>query len=443
MTVPLAEAPNPAEVPSLHPLRVANFCYYFFARFALTLAVTALVLIIGWQVYNIARETMSVKESAFLLGLIGLVQFVPLFLLTPVTGWIADRYDRRAISRIVLSIQAMIGICLCGLTWSGEISLPILFVAASMIGMCRAFSGPAMSALSPNLVPKDVLPTAIAMSSIAWQTGAIAGPGLGGLLLAISPIAAYALCTALFLIGLTGFLLIGKVPQPTMARNIHPIRQMVNGLVYVRQNRLVLATITLDLFAVLLAGATALMPVFARDILHVGPTGLGMMAGAPGVGAVVMAGVFSWRPLKRDVGNRMLLAVIIFGTATIVFGLSRWFPLSVAALVVIGAADMVSVYVRQSLIQLHTPDDMRGRVSSVSQMTISASNELGEAESGFLAALIGPVGAVIVGGAGAIAITLAWARFFPELRQAKTFDPPAPDPQIPTSHSPIAQEQTK
>ena len=438
MTVPLAEMPNPSGARPLHPLRFANFVFYFFARFALTLAVTALVLIIGWQVYNIARETMSVEQSAFLLGLIGLVQFVPLFLLTPITGWIADRFDRRLIARIVLAVQSLIGISLCGLTWAEQMSLPILFVAASMIGICRAFSGPAMSALSPNLVPKEVLPTAIAMSSIAWQTGSIAGPGLGGVLLAISPIFAYAMCTALCLFGLVGFLLIGKVAQPVMARNLHPIRQMVNGLVYVRQNRLVLATITLDLFAVLLAGATALMPVFARDILHVGPTGLGIMAGAPGVGAVAMAAVFSWRPLRRDVGNRMLLAVIIFGTATIVFGLSRWFPLSVAALVVIGAADMVSVYVRQSLIQLHTPDDMRGRVSSVSQMTISASNELGEAESGFLAALIGPVGAVIVGGAGAIFITLAWARFFPELRLAKTFDPPETD-EHPTGP---AKEQT-
>jgi MFS family permease len=224
-----------------------------------------------------------------------------------------------------------------------------------------------------------------------------------------------------------------------MARDIHPIRQMIDGLTYVRQNRMVLSTITLDLFAVLLAGSTALLPVYARDILMVGPDGLGLLAAAPAIGATAMAILFSVKPMTSNVGNRMLGAVIVFGVATIVFGLSTIFLVSLAALFVAGCADMVSVYIRQSLIQLHTPDAMRGRVSSVSQLTISASNELGDAESGFLAALIGPVAAVVAGGVGAIAITLYWARLFPELRLAKSFDAPDIPPNL--EHAPKPKEQ--
>jgi MFS family permease len=214
------------------------------------------------------------------------------------------------------------------------------------------------------------------------------------------------------------------VPRPEIDRARHPIRQMVDGLSYVRTNRLVLAAITLDLFAVFLAGATALLPVYARDILHVGAEGLAQLGAAPALGATLTALLFSFRPLRTNVGTKMLGAVLIFGIATIVFGLSTWMPLSLLALFAVGAADMFSVYVRQSLIQLSTPDAMRGRVGAVSQLTISASNELGEAESGFLAALIGPVAAVVAGGAGAIAVTLLWARWFPELRLARSFDAP-------------------
>jgi MFS family permease len=207
-------------------------------------------------------------------------------------------------------------------------------------------------------------------------------------------------------------------------RKRHPVRQMIDGLSYVRTNRLVLAAITLDLFAVLLAGATALLPIYARDILKVGTEGLAQLGAAPALGATITAIFFSFRPLKSNVGLKMLGAVLVFGAATIVFGLSTWMPLSLAALFIVGSADMFSVFVRQSLIQLHTPDAMRGRVGAVSQLTISASNELGEAESGFLAALVGPVAAVVGGGIGAIAVTLLWARWFPELRLARSFDAP-------------------
>ncbi len=258
----------------------------------------------------------------------------------------------------------------------------------------------------------------------------IAGPALGGYAYAMQPWGAYALASGLFTVALLCMMLIGPVPQPPRDTSRHPVRQMIDGLTYVRTNRLVLATITLDLFAVLLAGATALLPVYARDILHVGSAGLGHLAASPGIGAGVTALFFSFRPMKTEVGLKMLGAVILFGIATIVFGSTAFLPRAIApevgigALILLGSADMVSVYVRQSLIQLHTPDEMRGRVSSLSQLTISASNELGEAESGFLAALVGPVAAVIGGGIGAIVITLIWAKLFPELRLARTFDPP-------------------
>lgn len=411
-----------------HPLSIANFRAYFLARLASTIAISAQAMIIGWQVYSLARESMGIKDSAFLLGMIGLVQFVPLFLLTPVVGLVADTFDRRWIARFTTAAMVANAAMLGLLTWSGSLTLPYLFVAAVVVGLCRAFSGPAFSALAPNLVPREVLPAAIAVSSIAWQVGTIAGPSVGGVLYAIHPNIAYGTIATLLTVGLGLLFLIGKVPQPAVQTDRHPLHRVADGFAYVRNNRLVLATITLDLFVVLLAGATALLPVFARDILHVGADGFGVLAAAMGIGATAASIWFSVRPMKTNVGMKMLGAVVLFAGALLVFGLSKWFWVSFGALTVAGAADMVSVYVRQSLIQLHTPDEMRGRVGAVSALTISASNELGEAESGLVAALIGPVGAVVFGAVAAIGITIAWARLFPELRLAKTFDPP-PQPE--------------
>ena len=311
------------------------------------------------------------------------------------------------------------------LTWAGLLTLPFLFLAAVLVGVARAFAGPAYSALAPNLVPKESLPTAIEISSIAWQTGTIAGPSVGGLLFAIHPDVAYATISALLAVALGLMFLIGPVPQPPAQKDRRPLQRILDGFSYVRRNRLVLAAITLDLFAVLLAGATALLPIYARDILHVGASGLGFLAAGMGIGAATTAIFFSFRPMTSNVGVKMLVSVVVFGLAILTFGLSTSFWVSLVALIVAGGADMVSVYVRTSLIQLHTPDAMRGRVSAVSQLTISASNELGEAESGLMASLLGPVGAVVVGGVGAIAITLVWAYLFPELKRARTFDPPA------------------
>ena len=309
-------------------------------------------------------------------------------------------------------------------TWDEVISLPILYAVAIVLGIARGFAGPALSALAPNLVPKSILPTAIALSSIAWQVGMIGGPALGGYLYAIEPALPYAVAVGLFLVSTVALTLIGEVPQPPTRKDQRPIGAIVDGLKYVVHNKMVLGAITLDLFAVFLAGATALFPVYARDILQVGETGLSQLAMAPAVGAAITAAWFSFRPIKSNVGPKMLWAVAVFGVATIVFGLSTSMPLSLAMLFIVGAADMFSVYIRQSLIQLHTPDDKRGRVSSVSLLTISASNEGGDAFSGTLAFLIGPVAAVVAGGVGALVTVAMWSRVFPVLRTTKTFDPP-------------------
>ena len=405
------------------PLRIPGYRYFWIARLMTTIAQMAMVIVIGWQVYDIARETMSIREAAFRLGLIGLVQFVPLFVLTPISGWTADRLDRRHIARAVVSLELLCALTLFVATWGGFISLPILFSVAALLGVARAFAGPALGALAPNLVPREILPQAIALSSAAWQAGAIAGPALGGILYDVTPHLPYGLSAILFALSVLCLFTIPKIPRPAL-RPGTPFEQMADGLAYVRRNRLVLGAITLDLFAVLLGGVTAMLPVYARDILHVGPDGLGPLRAAPAAGATLTAILFSIRPLKTDVGVKMLTAVVVFGAATAVFGLSTSFPLSLGCLALLGAADMFSVYIRQSLIQLHTPDPMRGRVSAVSTLAISASNELGETRSGFTAALLGPIAATVAGGVAAIVVTLLWAGLFPELRRARTFELP-------------------
>jgi MFS family permease len=258
---------------------------------------------------------------------------------------------------------------------------------------------------------------------MAWQTGAIVGPALGGLAYDFSHHLPYAISAALFAFSAACLFLIRPVPRSAIDPG-RPLQKMAEGLRYVGQNKLVLGTITLDLFAVLLGGVTAMLPLYARDILHVGAQGLGPLRAAPAIGATLTAIAFSIYPLKTNVGVKMLSAVVVFGAATAVFGFSTWYPLSLAMLALLGAADMFSVYIRQSLIQLHTPDSMRGRVAAASTLAISASNELGEARSGFLASALGPVSATVAGGFAAIAVTLIWTWLFPQLRQAQTFEPP-------------------
>ncbi len=416
------------------PLAVPDFRRYWAARFLAVLATMSMVVVIGWQVYDLARTdyAMAPREAAFLLGMLGLAQFVPLAALTPVAGWVADRYERRTVARAANAIDLGIALALGLLTAADALTLPVLFVMAALHGVARVFVGPAMAAIAPNLVPPELLPRAIAMSSIAWQSASVGGPALGGLLYAIDPALPYWFAAGALLAAIAALTPIRRIDPPPMAGSARPVQQMVDGLRYVRGHRFLLGAITLDLFAVLLGGATALLPVYARDILHVGALGNGLLRAAPAAGAALVALWFSFRPLRNEVGVKMLWAVAVFGLATVIFGLSRSFALSLGALFVLGAADMLSVYVRSSLVQLHTPDAMRGRVSAVSGLAISASNELGEVQSGFAAALLGPVGAAVGGGVGAIIVTALYARWFPELRRARTFDPPS---RVPAPHS--------
>lgn len=411
------------------PFSIPAYRHYWLARFSSTIALNGMVVIIGWQVYDVARRTMAPREAALQLGLIGIAQFLPLMLLTLVTGLAADRFDRRWIARSTTALELGCALALGYLTWTDRISLPALFTIAALLGVARAFAAPALQALSPNLVPRPLLPQAIAMSSFAWQVGAIAGPPVGGYLYAIDPPLAYAVAAGLLGFATLMLFLIGPVPRTALARGAKPWEQMLEGFSYLRRNRLVLGAISLDLFAVLLGGATAMLPIYARDILHIGSSGLGHLRAAPAVGAALTAFWLGRFPLRSNVGLKLLIAVTIFGVGTIAFGLSYRAPdpmvFALACLALLGAADMVSVYVRQSLIQLYTPDAMRGRVGAVSTLFISGSNELGEAESGFLAALIGPVAAVVAGGIGTILVAALWARLFPEILRARTLDAPA------------------
>ncbi|WP_353216445.1 MFS transporter [Sandarakinorhabdus sp.] len=409
------------------PLQIRDYRAFWLSRFFATVAGLMLVIVIGWQVYDIARASMSRDDAAFLLGMIGLAQFLPLFCLALVVGVIADRMDRRHIARAAVALEILCAAVIGGLALAGEVPMTALFVVAALLGVARAFQGPSMAALAPNLVPRELLPQAIALNSISWQAGAVIGPPLGAFLYAVSPATPYLVAAVLFILTFICLMIIRPVPLPPPAV-VTPWRSVMEGISFVRHNRVVLGAISLDLFAVLLGGATAMLPVYARDVLDVGVAGLGPLRAAPSVGAVIVAVLLANRPLRRHVGPVMFASVAVFGLATVVFGLSTSYPLSLAALFVLGAADAISVFVRGTLIQLHTPDDMRGRVSSVSGLFISASNELGELESGLAARYVGAVPAVVAGGIGAVLVTLLWAWRFPQLRTADRFAGPTPKP---------------
>lgn len=411
----MSEAQSPFDYPA--------FRAFFVARLGSTLAQIMMVVVIGWQVYDLARATMPVREAAFLLGLVGLAQFLPVFLLSLMVGVIADRHDRRQIARAAIGLELLCALALALLAATGSREVWPLFAVALLLGVARAFASPSLQALAPNLVPSRVLPTAIAWNSIGWQAGAVLGPMVGGFAYDATPPLPYALAAGLLLLSLAALFRIPPVPRPEQAgtRGLESVRE---GLAYVRSNQIVLGAISLDLFAVILAGATAMLPIFARDILMVGPDGLGLLRAAPAVGAALVALFLTRSPLGSHVGLKMFAGVGLFALATVAFGLSESLPLSVASLVMMGGADMVSVYVRSSLIQLHTPDEMRGRVSSVSMLFISASNELGEFRAGTMAALMGPVAATVLGGLLALGVTLLWMRLFPDLRDADRLDVP-------------------
>lgn len=419
---------TPPEPTSASPLAIADYRRYWIGRCAAVFATSGMVVVLGYQLYDTARGTygMSIRGAAFQLGLFGLAQFLPQILFAPLAGVLADRFDRRAIVSLVTLLDMLVALALAVGTALSLLTLPWLFAMAALHGAVRTFIGPAQSSIAPNIVPAALMPRAVAISALAWQIGSVVGPALAGVLFAVNPVLPYAVSAALLLVAAISTARIRPVPPPPGNAHAHPLRQIGDGLIYVWRDRFLLGCVTLDLFAVLLGGATALLPVYARDILlwhghPVGSYGLGLMRAMPSLGASLIGLAIARRPIERDVGARMLLAVAAFGIATAGFGISRNFIVSLGLLAALGAADMVSVFIRNTLVQLHTPDAMRGRVSSISGLAISASNELGEMESGLAAALLGATGAVVFGGIGAVAITVLWTYAFPELRHTRSF----------------------
>jgi MFS family permease len=382
------------------------------SRFIATVAIQVQSVAIGWQIYDMERTPLA-------LGLVGLCQFLPMFLLTLPAGDITDRFNQRRVYSLAAGLQAACSALFLGLSVFEPHQAWMFYAVLVLFGAARGFAGPSGSSLLPFLVPSERLPRSI---SSAFTAAVIAGPALGGFLYGLGPVPVYSLCIAGF--GVAALIvsnLGGRrfTPEPTMATRLE---RVVEGVRFVKSRPVILGAISLDLFAVLLGGATALLPVYARDILHVGPHGLGFLRAAPAFGAFVMAGVLTRWPIHAKVGTKMFSAVALFGAATILFGFSTWFPLSLAALFVLGASDLVSVNIRSSLIQLSTPDTMRGRVSSVSMLFIGASNELGEFESGTTAALMGTVTATIVGGVGTLLVVAGWMKLFPSLRRVNRFN---------------------
>jgi len=413
----MAETDRPAVPPARELLKERDYLVYWGSRWAGSFAAQIQSVAMGWQMYAIARQTRSVQESAFLVGMIGLAAFVPVFLLTLPAGETADRHNRKTVLLFCLAGEAVTVLTLALATWQGQASVVLLLGVAFVFGSARAFFAPASTALGPMLVPRPLLPRAIAWNSLAWQTASIVGPAAGGLLVAQATSAAYFTTFGLYLVSALGVLLIRTSGQP----QVNPGSRwtlMKQGLAYVWNQKIVFGAISLDLFAVLLGGATALLPVFARDILHIGAQGFGLLRSGPAMGATVVALLLAARPIHKKAGLFMFGGVAVFGLATCVFALSRNLALSVIALAVLGGADMLSVYVRQTLVQLVTPDAMRGRVAAVSSVFVGASNELGEFESGVVARFLGPIGAALFGGIGALVVTGAWAGLFPALRKA-------------------------
>ena len=376
-----------------------DFLRFWWARLAGTCASQMLMVAVGWQMYDLTG-------SAWDLGLVGLLQFLPALALVLVTGDVADRTHRARLAAICVAAQAAVALVLALSPWAGVPQRELLLALSVVLGTSKAFQMPAQQALVPLLVPPALLARALAFSSAGMQLAIIGGPALGGLLYVAGSTTVYATCGLLFAIAATLMLTIRHASPPR--REPATWETLLAGVTYVRSNPVVLGAISLDLFA-------ALLPMFAKDILHVGPWGLGLLRGAPAVGALLMSVALTHWPITRRAGPKMLWAVVVYGLATVAFGLSTSFELSMLALAVVGAADMVSVVVRQSLVQLETPDAMRGRVSAVNSVFIGASNQLGEFESGATAALLGPVGSVVLGGVGSIAIALLWWRRFPSL----------------------------
>jgi MFS family permease len=395
-------------------LKQGSFVFFLLSRSLSRFSSQIAAVAIGWQVYDLTG-------SAFMLGMVGLVQFLPTALLVFVAGHAADRYQRKRVVQLCQLAEALTALFLAWGAYAGWLTVTEIFIATALLGTAGAFESPATAALLPLIAPQGSLQRATALSSGATQVATITGPALGGLAYAVSPGLPYGIMVGFWLLGMlfTGAIL---VIQPVAAGETATPGDIFAGVRFIRGNPAILGTISLDLFAVLFGGVTALLPIYARDILQAGPMGLGILRAAPAVGALLMTAVLARRAIRRHVGMRMFQAVIVFGVATVVFALSQWMWLSVVALAVLGAADTVSVVIRFSLVQLSTPNQMRGRVGAVNFLFINASNQLGQFESGVTAALFGAMPAAVLGGVATVVTALLWMKLFPTLRDVERLE---------------------
>jgi MFS family permease len=399
---------------STNALHYRPYRYHMLALMLHGFAAQIMVVAVGWQVYDITR-------SAFDLGLIGLSQFLPGLLLVLVTGFVADRFNRRLIVALCLLLELVAALGLVWFTYTQQVFIWPVFALLGLLGLARAFFNPASDALSPNLIARDAIPHAVSLSSMNWQLTTILGPVLGGLLYGVGGVWAYGVAAVLLLLAVLAEVLVGRVTQVNHAEET-TIGTLLAGFKFIRSEKIVLGAISLDLFAVLLGGATALMPIYARDILQADELGLGLLRAGPGIGALLMAAWLARYGIKDHAGRAMFICVALFGLFTVIFGVSKSLPLSIFALAMMGALDMVSVYIRETLMQLWTPDDVRGRVNAVNRVFIGASNELGEFRAGTVAAKFGAVFAVVMGGIGTMAVAAIWSAMFPALRKARRLE---------------------
>lgn len=414
---------GPEPVAGLEPvpdlMQHQPFLLLCIARMASTIGYQMLAVAIGWEIY-------AITGSAFDLGLVGLIQFVPAVLLTLLVGHTADRYDRRLIVRIAQTAYACAALALTVALMAGVLSRDLLFAAVFMVGCARAFELPTTHSLMPMLVPERLLPRAVAAWTSANQLAIISGPAAGGLIYALSPTLVTGVCFVFFLVAITLVSLV-KVQRPAAPRESPTFASVLAGFDYIRSRKALLGVITLDLFVVILGGVTALLPIYARDILSTGPTGLGLLRSAPAVGAFLTTLILSRHPIERGVGHKLFAVVAIYGIATMIFAVSTYFPLSLLALALLGASDSVSVVIRFSLVQLETPDAMRGRVNAINYLFVGSSNTLGEFESGSVAAWLGAVPSALIGGIGSLLVAGLWMVLFPVLRHVDRFGPTGKD----------------
>ena len=399
-------------------LRHPGFLRFLYVRVAASVALQIQVVAVGWQMY-------ALTGSPFYLGLIGLVQFIPALGLFPLTGHVADRYDRRSVVFIGEIVEAMAVGVLALANGTGRLSSDLLLAMACIVGTGRAFEQPSLQSVLPNLVPASVLPRAVAASTSASQVAVVAGPALGGIMIAFSPTLVFSVCALLWLSA--GIVVRGVVLERVLPPRLPiDLKTLFSGIGFIARNKVVLGAVMLDLFAILLGNATALLPVFTRDIFHAGPLGFGLLRAAPAAGAIVTALVLTRWPISARLGHIMFATVTMFGVGTILLALAPAFIFAVGAMVVIGASDTVSIVIRQTLVQLHTPDAMRGRVYAVNSMVTITSNQLGDFRAGAAAALFGTVPSVLLGGCCTIAVVLISTKIFRELYRAETYQPGRP-----------------